>query len=333
MKKFVLEVSDGEKNTAGEKAKKDITDILIKNDYKAVKLNLKRSKLGKLLFTLHEVHKKTRNLNKGDIFIIQYPMYSRYATKTLVDYCKKRQIKTICVIHDIESLRLYKNDDRKIQDELSILQRFDCLITHNASMSAWLREKGITAKISELQIFDYLNEQKNKENIKDNNIVFAGNLAKASFLKKWDIDKKITVFGVNPEGKYPRNVDYKGVKSPDELPKFLQGSFGLIWDGNSMQTNDGVFGEYTKYNNPHKASLYISCELPVIVWDHAAIADFVRDNNIGLVVSNIYDLQKMLSKMSNNEYLELVKNTKTISKKIRSGYFTLNSIKRAIESI
>ncbi|KRN94730.1 hypothetical protein IV81_GL001006 [Pediococcus stilesii] len=228
---------------------------------------------------------------------------------------------------------MYKNNDRKIHDELLILRGFDFLITHNHSMSDWLREKGIKVKISELQIFDYLNEQKAKENAKEKNLVFAGNLAKASFLKKWNINKKITVFGVNPEKQYPQNVDYKGVKTPDELPEFLQGSFGLVWDGNSMTTNSGIFGEYTKYNNPHKASLYISCGLPIIVWEQAAIAGFVKDNRVGLAVSSIYSLQEVLSKMSEDEYLELVKNTKEMSKKIRNGFFTLNVVNQALKSI
>ena len=52
---------------------------------------------------------------------------------------------------------------------------------------------------------------------------------------------------------------------PDELPSALEGSFGLVWDGDSSKTCSGVFGEYLRYNNSHKASLYLASGFPIIV--------------------------------------------------------------------
>mgnify|MGYP007079152982 FL=1 len=66
----------------------------------------------------------------------------------------------------------------------------------------------------------------------------------------------------------------KGFVRSDELIATAEGDFGLVWDGFSVDACTGNFGEYLKYNNPHKTSLYIRCELPVIIWDQAALSDF-----------------------------------------------------------
>ena len=58
-----------------------------------------------------------------------------------------------------------------------------------------------------------------------------------------------------------QNVVYKGVYPPDQLPDKIQGGWGLIWDGSSLKGCQGNYGEYLKYNNPHKTSFYIAMEM------------------------------------------------------------------------
>ena len=87
------------------------------------------------------------------------------------------------------------------------------------------------------------------------------------------------------------NVEYKGAFLPNEIPSKLEGSFGLVWDGDSTDGCNGASGDYIRYNNPHKLSLYISSCLPVIVWSQAAIADFVRQHNIGFCVDKLIDIR------------------------------------------
>ena len=59
------------------------------------------------------------------------------------------------------------------------------------------------------------------------------------------------------------NETYFGSFLPDELPAALEGGFGLVWDGDSAETCSGVFGEYLRYNNSHKASLYLASGFPL----------------------------------------------------------------------
>lgn len=333
MKKYVLNVTVGQSNTAGQKAKQDITDILTANSFNKINVKLKKSRLMKFLFSKREVKNKFKGVNKDDIFVMQYPMYSRLTTKLILKECKKIGIKTICVIHDIESLRLYKNDKTKIQEELVFLKQFDCLIAHNSKMKNWMRKNGVDGKIVTLEIFDYINKNEFIDAEKQLDLVFAGNLQKSKFLRVWDIDEKMNLYGVNPDKDYSKQLTYKGVKTPDELPRFLSGNFGLVWDGTSMNTNNGVYGEYTRYNNPHKVSLYLSSGLPVIVWKDAAISKFVVENNLGIAIDSLYELESRLEEQDIENYNNMVANAVEIGKKLRKGSFTMSAIEKSIELI
>ena len=331
MNKYVLKIVDGQKYTAGSKAKVDISDILENNGFKTVILNIPKTKIGKILFMRRNVNKIFNSIHNGDIFVIQYPLYSRFGFKTLMKSAKKNKVKTICLIHDVESLRLYKNNKSRVKTELSIFNKFDVIISHNARMTDWLKNNGIKSKAINLNLFDYLTEAEMPKIKQDSNIVFAGNLEKSKFLNKWNFEPKLTVFGINPSDKYSNYIDYKGAKTPDELPKFLSGSYGLVWDGNSLDTNDGIYGEYTRYNNPHKVSLYLRCGLPVIVWKEAAIAEFVTKNKLGIAISDLRDLERKLNCISYEEYNDIKNNVKKISTKLSEGYFTKSAVNRAIE--
>jgi hypothetical protein len=333
VKKYVLEISAGQNNTAGPKAKRDITKILQTNGFNSLKLELPKSRILKLLFAKNLIRKMTKNFCKDDIFVMQYPMYSRIGTNLLLNESNKRKVKTICVIHDVEAIRLYKNNKTKIRQELDSLGRFDCLVVHNDKMKKWLHEHGLNKPMISLGIFDYLTDQLSPEVSKNLNLVFAGNLGKSKFLEKWKANSKLSLFGIQPSDNYAHSIEYKGVKNPDELPSFLDGSFGIVWDGNSLETNNGIYGEYTKFNNPHKVSLYLSCGLPVIVWEKAAVADFIRENNVGLVIKNLNEIDNVLGKVSEEDYQIMKDNALTLSTKVRHGFFTTNAINKAIKEI
>lgn len=332
MSKYVLRVLTGQANTAGQKAKEDIEYILKNIDFKPINIILKKNKILRILFSRKEVNNKLEKLKEGDSFVIQYPMYSRITSRMILNKCKKKKIKTIGFIHDVESLRLFKNNRDKVKSELTILNKFSVLIVHNKKMEAWLKQNGIEAPMISLEIFDYINNQELPNVTKKMPLVLAGNLAKAQFLENWSLKKEINVFGIMPSEHYPQNVNYKGVKSPNELPKFLSGSFGLVWDGNSLKTNAGKYGDYTRYNNPHKVSLYLSCGLPVIVWKEAAISNFITNNNLGISITSLQELDSVLETISDNDYLKMIQSVKKFSGGIRKGKYTIKAIDAALQN-
>lgn len=160
-------------------------------------------------------------------------------------------------------------------------------------------------------------------------IAFAGNLGKSEFLKNKELKKlriKFNLYGPNFDKKSinVENVEYCGSFGPDEIPYRLKGSFGLIWDGGEIDTCSGPFGNYMRYNNPHKLSLYIAAGLPVIVWEEAAIADFVRKYDIGFTIKSLFEISSAIEKTKLEKYEQYKENILMLQKNVTAGYYTKN---------
>lgn len=70
-----------------------------------------------------------------------------------------------------------------------------------------------------------------------------------------------------------------------------------MWDGDGINGCSGNTGEYLRYNNPHKLSLYMVSGLPVVIWSKAAEAEFVINNKVGVVVDDINDFNDVFDKI------------------------------------
>ena len=258
-----------------------------------------------------------------------------------MNFLKKINFKAYLLIHDIESLRNKKIksfSDFKYSiiyflQNKTVLERVDGIIAHNDKMKSELVKMGINKeKIVSLEIFDYLipnfNEDKNYDKDK---ILLAGNfdIRKTRYARNLPEKPEFEIYGINFELEHlPNNVHYKGAFTPDELPNHLQGGFGLVWDGDSSHTCSGMYGEYLKLNNPHKASLYLASGFPIIVWSQSSIANFVRNNHCGILVNSLFEISETLKSISEDEYQELIKNSKRIGRKIRQGHYLKTALSK-----
>ena len=263
----------------------------------------------------------------GEI-VFQYPFPSqflgRYITKSLA---KRSRLKKIALVHDLESLRGFKNDKRQKNQELQQLNSFDAVIVHNSAMANFLESQDLKSKIISLGIFDYLTEtQVVPEKVLKNQISYAGNLVKAPFFLHYRGKTPIQLFGPNPLPKYPTNIHYMGSFSPDELASQINGKFGLVWDGDSVKGGQGLYGDYTRFNDPHKASLFLSLGIPLIVWAGAGIAEFVKEGHLGLTIESLDEIDSVISEVSDADYSKMRANAILVSRKVRQGYFTMRSI-------
>ena len=302
---FTVEEYDGA-NNAGPKAKEDIEKILHKDGFeivsKHINIHSKISKLNAYLFTIPRIFSKNQFV---DEIYFQYPTYSTFVMKRLIKTLKKHCNKFIFIIHDIESLRLFVNDDDYWASESQLLNEADALIVHN----------------------DQMNFQPDTDLNFTKSVCFAGNLSKAEFLNDLSLNHvTLTVYGPHATGNYHHGVKYDGQYSPDELPSHLTQNFGLVWDGTSSQTCNGKFGNYMKYNNPHKVSLYLSCGIPVVIWKQAALASFIVNNGLGIAVDSLAEMDQVISQLSEKEYATYKQNALQISEQLRSGYYTLKAI-------
>ena len=331
MNKAILTVKETTSgNNAGPKAKVDVETILCKNGFSKINFTInQKSKMQKLMVSTMKVRNYFKH-NHYDEIIMQYPTYSDIVTKSLFRTIGKYDTKLVLFIHDVESLRLHSDDADYIQKEVSLFNKATALIVHNNKMKQWLSDHGVSVHMETLEIFDYLMPDfESKKKVFDKSICFAGNLQKSDFLTKVNLkEATLTLFGPNPQDKYGERVTYKGQYTPEELPKYLNYNFGLVWDGSSVDKCDGIFGSYLKYNNPHKASLYLATGLPIIIWSKSALADFIVHNELGIAINSLNDLDIELAKISSEQYDIMQHNVSNISRKLKNGNYTKQVMNR-----
>ena len=271
-------------------------------------------------------------------------LHHSFFTTRLVRKIQRRGVKVYFIIHDLEALR-YANLDtvplkHKIRvhlQESSLLKIADGIIAHNPIMKSVLVDKGIAGnKIVSLGIFDYLipNFQEKTGLTKNLPIIVAGNLAqeKAGYLYSLPEEPAYNLYGVGfDESRALANETYFGSFLPDELPAALEGGFGLVWDGDSAETCSGVFGEYLRYNNSHKASLYLAAGFPLVVWKQSALSHFVLENSCGIAVESLHDLSQTIEQLDDKDYQDLLVNAKRIGQKIRNGSYLTNALNKIVK--
>lgn len=98
-----------------------------------------------------------------------------------------------------------------------------------------------------------------------------------------------------------------------------KGGFGLVW-GNQENPKDEP--DYYKMNCSYKLASYLSAGIPVIVPDYLSNADFVKENNVGFVVSSLEEADQVIQECSEEKYSEMVSSVKNVQYSINNGYFT-----------
>lgn len=343
MNKYQISLVSASDNNAGGKAPSDVFEIAKKLDYKPEKVILKSDlgKFGRQLSSLIQWKQIFKDVKRDSIILIQAPIYSHYLGRSYYLRKLKRQknIKYIFLVHDVEELRQIYNDSYQQKQLNEILDLVNIIIVHNKKMKSFFERKGVSSeKIINLEIFDYLTaSDATKKSIDySQEIIIAGNLdvKKTRYLRDLNIiPVSFSLYGPNFSlSSYP-NVHYNGSVAPDDLPKLFQKGFGLIWDGDSVDNCQGPFGNYLRYNNPHKLSLYLNAGIPVIIWKYAAEANFVEKYKVGFTVESLHELPKLLESISSEEYAQVVKNTKKLSYKLSRGFFTTRALREAEERI
>ena len=341
MKKYIYHnLSSKNDNNAGSKASRDVIEIAIKNGYKFVKLFSTfsdKTTIFNVIEGLVNTIKLYKQLENGDIVFLQYPV-NRLLMKLIFQILRKKNIHIITIIHDIDYLRGIslgqKGVDGMKKIELSLLRQSEYIICHNKFMMNALRNAGLKNKLKSLRIFDYLYTGDNALTSDEDKVIIAGNLAeqKAGYLYKLkDQGFKLSLYGSNLASKFQNsNFVYNGSFPPDVLIEHLEGSYGLVWDGDECDTCSGAYGNYLKINNPHKTSLYLAAGLPVIVWKESALYPFVMENEVGFGVNSLYEIE---NEIKNHNWSHLKDNVQKVQNKIRNGEYLKQVLSEIEEDI
>ena len=350
MKYFIQEtIFDETKNkNAGSKARQDINAIAKENGFVPIDVqydfSLRKEKgVLRALINLTGVWNKVlKGFGEGDTVLIQFPInHHPLRIASSLKKMRDRGAKVIILIHDIDSLRMRGTTIgmklkklKVVLEDKSILNQADVIIAHNNKMIDALTGMGVKGvKLIPLGIFDYLaNDQTTvKPRQLDAPVVIAGTLrrVKAEYVYHLPTDMNFNLYGVGYDNPEQDNISYKGSFMPEELLSIMDGSFGVVWDGYSDESCLGPAGEYLKINNPHKTSLYLTAGMPVVVWDQAAISEFVINNGVGITIRSLKELREKIDSVSLEDYKKMVDNTISISKKLRSGYYATKALDEA----
>lgn len=344
----IVETSD-KNNDAGTKAVQDAAIIAENVGLKPV--YIKKTSTEQTLFS-----KVTRQVNYciawraayraielNSVVMLQNPFRNRQLLReqTLQKLKTNKNAKFVSLIHDVEELRQFMFSDYYKHEFEFMLKHSDVFIVHNEKMADFFIKKGVSEeKIVVLEIFDYLQSSECKASPEFvRQITVAGNLdtKKCAYLGQLKQLKGIDIqlYGPNFDKKMKNceNIYYGGSLPPDKIPEKLTSGFGLVWDGTSIDGCKGETGEYLRYNNPHKLSLYLSSGLPVVIWSGAAEANFVKKYGVGIVVDTLFELPSKMAAITEEDYINMQKKTTELANKLVKGYFMETALRKALKKI
>lgn len=269
---------------------------------------------GKLVFKLHH----------GDLLLVQYPCAPVEAApvlKAALHLLQWKGAKVAAYIHELDSLRRMKDASARWSDQ-ELLPRFDRLIVHNARMAAYMTGQGAKEEhIIQLGLQDAVDDIPAIERTLDMSVCVAGDLSRKRSNYVHELPKgKLTwhLYGDNWKVKHNRpDMVYHGGKED-----VLEGSFGLVWEGMATHTIVGAAGAYMMLTSPRKLSRYLAQGMPVIVWKWSALADFVRENHLGLVVDTIGEIPSRVAALTAGEYAVMADAAQCWGEKLRKGEMT-----------
>jgi hypothetical protein len=353
---YYIKIKQNKRETAGFKAPDDVNHLCEQMGMRPVLFPRFPSQYSKLrkrlwLYTAVPAHwlKLMFRVKRGSVVFYQHPMYANKLITPMVRLIRRvKKCRFVALIHDLESLRQgiggvvsYKQEREEYSDTV-LLQAFDRVICHNHAMEAHLLQQGFEQeKLIRLGIFDYLcpDNGRTPELTTPPCISVAGNLAPGKSGYVYDMDLsgvELNLYGINFDQSACRsseNVRYHGAFHPDELPAALTGSFGLVWDGPVGSTCAGNTGAYLRYNNPHKTSLYLAANLPVIIWSQAALAGFVLENNLGILVDSLAEIQEKAAQLTPAQYAAMAENARRMGEQLRQGHRFRTAAQIAIDGL
>ena len=355
---------------AGNKAKTDIERTLQEMGARnlGLRTTLYDNKVVAFVLNLVGIVKMMFCIRKGDRLVLQYPVKKYFTFICRVAHWRKAQI--IVIIHDLMSLhrkrvtletelsRLSRGDviiasNEKMQQWLAAqgLQRPMTalgLFDYRSPSPTPPQGRGAQLPLSpENPAAKYF--QQSSPSAKQImppslgeglgvGLVYAGALVMRKNSYLLELANKATHFTLhiygNADGlpgieKAPRAVCHPFTPA-DEFIRSAEGDFGLVWDGDSLETCQGDFGEYLRYNSPHKVSFYLRAGLPVIIWREAAVASIIEQEGIGITIASIAELEQRLQTLTTEDLQRMRQNVARVSQRLASGQYFREALAAAL---
>lgn len=306
------------------KARSDVDRIVASCGYKSVVFgSLSPVGIVRVLKRHYDIFSLKFRLRSNDVVFFQFP-WIHNNKREFYNNLFGSGAKVHCLIHDLDSLRSDNSDNGRM--ELEALSRCDSIIAHTPAMKRYLIEHGIDGKkIKLLYVFSYLTDDPIHEigDLRNVMAIFAGNINKSPFVNHLgdvaDRNLRFNIYGNGGENFVNSSyVTYKGCFSPTH-PGVIEGNWGLVWDGGCLDTCDGPYGDYLRYNSSHKIALYMSLGIPVILWSESSLKGFVEKNKLGIAVNSIYDITRTIAAMDDDSLNAIAENVRRFAVSLRNG--------------
>lgn len=324
----VLLLDAGRKRlNAGPKARLDTAIFLAELGFEVVTVPQSRSRHVRKWISLYLRYLPQLNLPRNAVVWCQFPPES--TTMIVLEQARQHGLQTVAFIHDLEGLKPASPNWTRVREELDEVRKYTKVLSLNKKISAILLSYGINAA-AELECWDYHCEGSAVGAVPADGpfrVVYAGNLSsyKSGFIYQLGAfpNVKFELFGQGLDSGYslPDNIRFMGAFNPDTPPQWVGKYFGLIWDGVSTEACMGNYGAYLAFNTPHKAALYLSRNMPVIVWREACIAPLIEEHQAGLLVSSLNELEDQLATLTPAKYQALKRGATALGEQVRSGHF------------
>ncbi len=269
-------------------------------------------------------------VRKGDILFFIHPLYAR-TNQLILNISLFKKCTVVCIVSDINSLR---NVDMQVDKEISYWARIRYFIFQNDRMKSFAEMKVGNKDSVNIQLFDLLFTSPEVKRNNSNEIVFAGNTSKCPFIK--DLfritDVQWNIYSGNDVQRH-QNVNPVLLSNEVTDRQLLAGSYGLVWEGESITDISNFNGQYLKWVSPLKLSNYLLSSLPIIIHEDAAMAEFVVQNKIGFCVSSLFEIGEKIKLIPEADYQQMVENARRFSIQISCGYYTQKAIEGILEKI
>lgn len=260
-------------------------------------------------------------LNAGDVVIFQSPTWNGVDwDNALVDKIKLYGGRVVFFIQDVPPIQ-FENNYFLMPYFIDMYNKAEVVVVPSEKMYQRLVEEGLTVKKYVVQkMWDFNVHMDLHTPSFEKKLYFLGDVSRFPFFQNWQFNTPLHVFGNHkPDYDYSK-VHFAGWLNKTELLLELsKGGFGLAW-GNQEDPKDEKV--YYKMNCSYKLASYLSAGIPVIVPDYLSNADFVKENNIGFVVSSLEEANQVIQECSEEKYSEMVSSVKNVQYLINNGYFT-----------
>lgn len=260
-------------------------------------------------------------LNAGDVVIFQSPTWNGVDwDNALVDKIKLYGGRVVFFIQDVPPIQ-FENNYFLMPYFIDMYNKAEVVVVPSEKMYQRLVEEGLTIKKYVVQkMWDFNVHMDLHTPSFEKKLYFLGDVSRFPFFQNWQYDTPLHAFGNHNSDYDYSKVHFGGWLNKTELLLELsKGGFGLVW-GNQEDPKDEKV--YYKMNCSYKLASYLSAGIPVIVPDYLSNADFVKENNIGFVVSSLEEANQVIQECSEEKYSEMVSSVKNVQYLINNGYFT-----------